>query len=167
MVQSFRTAFRGFNRGDVVRYLEYLNNQHRDQINQLRAQLEQQHPQSGGADTLEALRAQIQELQEALAKAQARCAELEEQSQDSALETYRRSQEAERAAREQADLVYYQASGVLAEATARVETASKTVTAAADQVLSQLTQLQVAVSSGKQSLQDAASILNTIKPNRT
>lgn len=166
MVQSFRTAFRGFNRGDVVRYLEYLNNQHRDQVNQLRAQLEQ-HPQSESADTLEALRAQVQELQEALAKAQERCAELEAKSQDSALETYRRSQETERAAREQADLVYYQASGVLAEATARVETASKTVTAAADQVLSQLTQLQVAVSSGKQSLQDAASILNTIKPNRT
>lgn len=166
MVQSFRTAFRGFNRGDVVRYLEYLNNQHRDQVNQLRAQLEQ-HPQSESADTLEALRAQVQELQEALAKSQERCAELEGKSQDSALETYRRSQETERAAREQADLVYYQASGVLAEATARVENASKTVTAAADQVLSQLTQLQVAVSSGKQSLQDAASILNTIKPNRT
>ena len=35
-----------------------------------------------------------------------------------------------------------------------------------DQVMAQLTQLQMAVSSSKQALQDAASIMNTIKPNK-
>ena len=46
--QNFRTAFNGFNREDVVRYLEYINNKHNAQVNQLteenavlRAQLDQ------------------------------------------------------------------------------------------------------------------------------
>lgn len=34
----------------------------------------------------------------------------------------------------------------------------------ADQVVSQLTQLQAAVSSGKQALQEASSIMGTIRP---
>ena len=35
--QSFRSAFNGFNREDVVHYLEYLNTKHNNQINQLTA----------------------------------------------------------------------------------------------------------------------------------
>ena len=33
--QNFRTAFNGFNREDVVRYLEYINNKHNSLVNQL------------------------------------------------------------------------------------------------------------------------------------
>ena len=33
--QKFRSAFNGFNREDVVRYLEYLNNKHTSEINRL------------------------------------------------------------------------------------------------------------------------------------
>ena len=32
---NFRTAFNGFNREDVVHYLEYLNSKHTAQVNQL------------------------------------------------------------------------------------------------------------------------------------
>lgn len=182
MEQSFRTAFRGFNREDVVHYLEYLNNQHRDQVNQLRGEiaelaLEQtQAPTQGAQDQaaleaqakeLTALRSQVAQLQSELTKAQEKCRELEARSEAAALSVYRRSEDAQRNAREQADLVYYQASGVLAEATARIESASGKVTVAADQAMTQLTQLQAAISSGKQSLQDATSILKTIKPNRS
>ena len=33
--QNFRSAFNGFNRDDVVKYLEYINSRHHAQINQL------------------------------------------------------------------------------------------------------------------------------------
>ena len=38
--QTFRSAFNGFNREDVVRYLEYINAQHTAEVNQLRSELE-------------------------------------------------------------------------------------------------------------------------------
>ena len=36
--QNFRSAFNGFNREDVVHYLEYLNTKHTNQVNQLTAE---------------------------------------------------------------------------------------------------------------------------------
>ncbi len=38
--RNFRSAFNGFNREDVVRYIEYMNQQHTAQINELNAELE-------------------------------------------------------------------------------------------------------------------------------
>ena len=38
--QSFRSALNGFNREDVVHYLEYLNTKHSNQVNQLTAENE-------------------------------------------------------------------------------------------------------------------------------
>ena len=38
--QTFRSALNGFNREDVVRYIEYLNSVHAAEINQLNAELE-------------------------------------------------------------------------------------------------------------------------------
>ena len=55
---------------------------------------------------------------------------------------------------------------MLTEAASKVDGVSAQITDLADQVMSQLTQLQMAVSSSKQALQDASSIMNTIKPNK-
>ena len=52
------------------------------------------------------------------------------------------------------------------EASAKVDGISSDITDMADQVMLQLTQLQIAVSSSKQALQDAASIMGTIRPNK-
>ena len=38
--QTFRSAFNGFNREDVVRYIEYLNAQHAAEINRLQSELD-------------------------------------------------------------------------------------------------------------------------------
>lgn len=38
--QTFRSAFNGFNREDVVRYIEYTNSKHEAQVNQLKEQLQ-------------------------------------------------------------------------------------------------------------------------------
>ena len=51
------------------------------------------------------------------------------------------------------------------EAIAKVDTATAEITAKTDEAMSQLTQLQMAVSTSKQALQDAASLMNTIRPN--
>ena len=72
----------------------------------------------------------------------------------------------EREAKERAELVYFQANSVLTEASAKVDGISADITEMADKVMSQLTQLQVAVSSSKQALQDASSIMGAIRPNK-
>ena len=187
--QNFRSSFNGFNKEDVVHYLEYINSKHTAQVNQLtseneelRTQLEQQPDE----DLIASLQEQCAELTAQLEQAQARCEELEKQLEEKSevvvvekavqpavvpgvseeLETYRRAERIEREARERAELVYFQANGVLTEATAKVDGISADITEMADQVMTQLTQLQMSVSKSKQALQDAASIMNTIRPNK-
>ena len=184
--QNFRSAFNGFNKDDVVHYLEYANARHTAQVNQLTTEnesLRQQLEKCPSPDQLEALQQQYQALEEQLKLAQERCAELEAQlsrkeeaeAPEAAapvpgiteeLEVYRRAERIEREARERAELVYFQANGVLTEASAKVDGIAADITDMADQVMSQLTQLQVAVSSSKRALQDAASIMGTIRPNK-
>lgn len=181
--QNFRSAFNGFNRQDVVHYLEYINTKHQDQINSLTAETEDLHRQ---LEELQAQAAQIAELEARLAAMteerdalraqieQMQAAEAVQEPQPETdggshageeLDSYRRAQQVERSARERAELVYHQANGVLNEAIAKVDTATAEITAKTDEAMSQLTQLQMAVSTSKQALQDAASLMNTIRPN--
>ena len=189
--QNFRSAFNGFNREDEVHYLEYLNAKHTNQINQLTAENEALRAQVDTLPELESQQLLVASLEEKCAEltrlleaAQARCEELEQasaqtpaedaQPQEPALspraseelEAYRRAERIEREARERAELVYFQANSVLTEATAKVDGISSDITEMADKVMTQLTQLQVAVSSSKQALQDASSIMGTIRPNK-
>lgn len=189
--QDFRSAFNGFNREDVVHYLEYLNAKHTSQINQLTAENESLRAK---LDTLSEVENQQQlvvvasleekcaTLTRQLEEAQSRCAELEQRfaavqeepeqapslspSVSDELEAYRRAERIEREAKERAELVYFQANSVLTEAAAKVDGISFDITDMADKVMSQLTQLQMAVSSSKQAMQDVASIIGTIRPNK-
>ena len=74
--QNFRSAFNGFNREDVVKYLEYINSRHRAQVNQLTGEndyLRQQLENSGGsADAQE----ELQRLRELCASQQEELQEL-------------------------------------------------------------------------------------------
>ena len=195
--QNFRSAFNGFNREDVVHYLEYMNAKHSNQINQLTSEIQElraaaQQPAEDQRELVAALQAQCSELTALLEQEKNRCAELtgklealelhcqELETQPKAaspadnaamlaseeLEAYRRAERIEREARERSELVYFQANSVLTEASAKVDTIAADVTDMADQVMRQLTQLQMAVSSSKQALQDASSIMNTIRPNK-
>ena len=130
--------------------------------------------------SLDAEKARCAELAAQLEALQTRCDALSQQAPAAApdtaevmsalaseeLEAYRRAERIEREARERADLVYFQANGVLKEASAKVDGISADITDMADQVMMQLTQLQIAVSSSKQALQDASSIMGTIRPNK-
>ena len=160
--QRFRSAFNGFNRDDVVNYIEYLNNQHVAKVNQLNNQLQE----AKGAVSLE----EMAELQEKLDAALARCAELEEQLQvkeasvGRELEAYRRAEEAERKANERARSIYAQAHTVLTDATAMAEAASEQFNQVAERTSQQLKEYQSSITAAVDSFKAAASSLNSVKP---
>ena len=153
-VKHFRSAFNGFNREDVVNYIEYLNNHHKSQVEQLNTQLQTalSKPSADG------------DLQAKLDEALARCAQLEAQLQkdptaqpDTELEAYRRAERAERLAMERAQQIHDQANAVLADTTAKIE-------ASAAQMAEQLQQYQACIDSSKAVLQDAVASLAAIRP---
>ena len=144
-MQNFRSALGGFNREDVVSYIEYLNTQHKAQIAQLNTQL--QNAQEALAKA-QAMPQDQSELMAQLEAAQARCAELE---------AYRRAERVERMAQERASQIYAKANAVLADATVKVEAASDGMKAVAAQVAEQL-------QTAEQQLQDAVAAMYAIRP---
>ena len=160
-IQNFRTSLRGFNREDVVSYIEYINNQHNAQVAQLNTQLQNAN------EALARALAQPKntELEEKLQAAEARIEELEallsqqaapEKTEDE-LEAYRRAERAERNARERAAQIHTQASAALAEVTVRTEEAAESMKALIGQVEEQLEQT-------KAQLDGAVSALYAIRP---
>ena len=202
--QNFRSAFNGFNREDVVRYLEYLNSKHSALINQLteeaenlrqklklaadaiaadsaraeriaaleeenaalKAQLEEAKQGRAASDAArQALEAECVQLKEQLAnQPEAPAAPVREESADRELEAYRRAERTERLARERADQLYRRTNGVLADATVKVDQVAADIGTIADQVMTNLQQLQLAVTGSKQALQEAAELMYTIRP---
>lgn len=157
--QHFRSAFNGFNRQDVVHYIELLNHQHNAQIEQLNNQL------------LNAKAPADPELQAKLDTALAKIAQLEAQLSGSAitsteqeLEAYRRAERAERAAQERAQSICTQANAILADTTAKAEAASAQIAQLATQANEQLKAYQDAVSGSQELFQEAVAALSAIKP---
>ena len=158
-IQHFRTAIGGFNRQDVVNYIEFLNNQHNSQIEQLNTQLQ-------AAQEAAEQSAPNADLQAQLDAALARCAELEAQLTENGqtpicsgdeLEAYRRAERAERLARDRAAQIYAQANAALADVTVKVESISDGMNALTEQFQAQL-------QNGKQQLQEAVASLYAIRP---
>ena len=122
MQMNFRSAFNGFNREDVVHYIEFLNSKHAADLNQLNAELEYlrkkqpEQPAPAADNVVEQQAARIRELfdrcaalEQELDAAKAENAQLaaQVQQQDSGhsrledeLEAYRRAERTEREARE-------------------------------------------------------------------
>ena len=146
----FRSSFRGFNREDVVHYIEYINSKHTAQVNQLNSEIA-------------FLRQQLERVP-AEAPAEAPAESAVPNCTEAELEAYRRAERTERIAKERAEQIYRQATATLADVTTRVDDAAGTLTAMADSVQEQLNQLQSAIDSSKASLQDAAAIMATIRP---
>ena len=184
---NFRSAFNGFNREDVVHYIEFLNSKHATDLNQLNAELEylrSKQPEQAAPkadDTVEQQAARIRELfdrcaalEQELEAAKAENARLAAQvQQDTArsrqedeLEAYRRAERTERYARERADSLYRQANGALADATVKVDEAAQQFSQMTDSIVAQLSDLQNAVAGSKQALRDAAATLYSIRPSK-
>ena len=157
--QHFRSAFRGFNREDVVHYIEYLNNYYIRQLEDLNAQLQAAKAAAPAANA---------DLEARLQAALDRCAQLEAQlaakeeapaaptATEEELEAYRRAERTERQARERAQQIYGQACAVLADVTHKAETASVQMAATADQIAAQLV-------TTKASLEEAVAALYAIR----
>ena len=156
-IQTFRTALGGFNRQDVVQYIEFINNQHNAQIEQLNTQLQ------NAREALAKATADPNNLATQLEDAQARCAQLEAQLEgkatptDCELEAYRRAERAERMAQERAAQIYTRANAVLADATVKVEEVSANMEAVAQQLSQQL-------QNSKEVLQTAVADMYAIRP---
>ena len=161
-MQQFRSQLNGFNRQDVVNYIELMNNQHNAQLQQLQNQLEL------------ALQNQADEdLQSKLETALARCEELEQQiaqlqetggCSEQELEAYRRAEKAERQAQTRAHQIYQQANAALAEATAKAEVTAQRIGAIADDAVAQLKVCQASVLETKADFEEAVNALYAVKP---
>lgn len=161
-VQNFRSALGGFNREDVVRYIEYINNKHNSEIAQLNTQLQtaRESLAQAKAEDNGVLKAQLE-------AALVRCAELEARLAQGGqempvkagdeLEAYRRAERAERLARDRAAQIYTQANAALADATVKVEAVSDNLTAMAEQLAAQAQE-------AKAKLQEAVAAMYAIRP---
>ena len=103
--QNFRSAFNGFNRDDVVKYLEYINSRHHAQVNQLtgeneylRQQLEAAQAGSGAQEELQRLQelcasqqVELEELRAVRTAMEARCSGMEKELE----EAQRKAEEAQ------------------------------------------------------------------------
>ena len=168
---NFRSAFSGFNRQDVVNYIEYSNSKHQAAMNQLRTDLANALEENAKLRQAPDLQAKCDQQDATIAELQAQVASLNAQLEqqvarrnDEELETYRRAERMERQAKERSELIYQTANGVLADATAKVDEATAQISGIADQVAAQLAVLQTAVSGSKQALSDAAATLYSIRP---
>ena len=172
-IQKFRKAVNGFNRQDVVGYIEYLNNKHRSEINQLQNQLQvatRPIEDNGLKAENETLKQEIALLKAQLADAQAKpaaeptvtpvgpsCTEQE-------LEAYRRAERAERLAIERARATSRLAKGVLADATAQIRISATQLEESAKNMAAQMEVYREAVLSAGNILNDAAASLGTVCP---
>lgn len=190
-VEKFRAAFNGFNREDVVNYLEYINNKNAQLVNQLKGEIEALKSQPKQDDTAaltrerDMLRIQVEALRAEKEALQHRCDILEQGLQaaqeapapeevpvpepeaapaptEAELECYRRAERMERMAQERADAVYRQANQIVGQVSHQVSHMTEQVMPIADQILAQLEQLQNTVCTTKQSLQDAAGTLESL-----
>ena len=180
-LQTFRSAFNGFNREDVVRYIEYLNTRHNDQVAQLNNELAQLREQLAQVQAEPDRQA---DLELRLEQSQERCAALESElaaasalldetlaakqtaqvRTENELEAYRRAERTERLARERAEQLYAQANGALAEATTLVDQAAGQIGTMANDLAAQMTAFRDTVIGTKSVLADAAATMYAIRP---
>ena len=171
-VQNFRGAVGGFNREDVVRYIEYINNKHSSQINQLNTEmqaLQEELAQLRGktdlSAQLEEANARIAQLEQERDALSAQVEQLSDRPQtDNELEAYRRAERAERIAADRVEQLYQQANGALADATDKADNTATQVGELSDALMAQLQQLQSVLASGSNSMRDAAAALFAIRP---
>lgn len=177
--KNFRTAFNGFNREDVVCYLEYLKSRHASEVNQLKSEAEslrakldafcdrqlEKRDCSGLEEENAALRQRIQELEQEREALAAQLAQQQEPADYPAqeLEAYRRAERTEREARERAEQVYRRTSLVLNNAAEKLDGVTSQVSPLADSVLEQIRLLEAGVGATRQSLQDAVSVLEQLR----
>ncbi len=163
--QHFRSALNGFRREDVVRYIEFLNNQHNSKVEQLNSQLQVATARAAQSDP--ALQAQLDAALEKIAQLEAQLAEKSASDGFGApqeLEVYRRAERAERLAQERAQQLCTQANAILADATAKAEAAADHIADLAQQANAQLDAYRSAIADSQGAFQEAVAALYALQP---
>ena len=173
-LQNFRSAFNGFNREDVVHYIEYINNKHKAELSQLNTEIQTLQAEISllKLTVAQADHSQLEQEQAARAALEQELAEVKEQlaqvnakdCSNEELEAYRRAERVERLAQERANQICDQANGMLADASAKIDAAAAQIGTLADGLATQLGTLQSAVLGSKQTLHDAAAAMYAIRP---
>lgn len=153
---KFRGALSGFNRKDVVQYIEYLSSKHNNIVNQLKSE------NQALKEELAALRSGKDAAPQTEAQEQ-----LPENLADAELEAYRRAERMERTAKERSEEIYRKATATLAEASAQLDSAVKHYSTAAETISAQLSELRAAVETSKTALENASSTMYAIRPENT
>ena len=180
---QFRSSFNGFNREDVVRYMEYIYNKHSAQVAQLTNELESLRSKQDAMDSnrsadlekqlaaaqqenddlkhrIAALEHSLQEANAALSKPSA--VPQAAAPTESELAAYRRAERVERVAKERARQVSQQTAQALCNVSAQLDGAEEQLAAVNAQLMQQLEQLQTAVANGRQAVQDAAGMVERL-----
>ena len=142
---SFRTALNGFNRADVIAFLEELTRKHSTELEEQRESLRYAN------EELERLREELRELREerpAEASAPAEklpVSETEPVAQEQELEAYRRAERCEREARIRAGRIYGDVSAAMESAGAQLVAQEEQLTRISATVSSDIIALQAAM----------------------
>ena len=191
--QNFRNAFNGFNKEDVVQYIEYLNSKHNNTVNRLKSENQEllkeveelrarpvRDPER--EERYAALQAEFDALQEKNAELQERlCAKQDELAQmkqnladaeqkaasriaQQELEAYRRAERMERAAQERTQQIYRQVTGTLAETATQVDEAAEQFKRLSQIFSGQMTEMQDMVDRSRNALMSASATMYSIRP---
>ena len=172
----FRTAFNGFNREDVVRYLEFINNKHAAEVAKLNNELDYlrtKQQQTQDTCRLEALEQQVAALTDENQSLLQQLAQLELTKQEPAepkataatveeLEAYRRAERVERTARERAKQISDRTAAVLSDAGSRVDGAAQRISEISNQILEQLNLLKEAMTDSHEAFEDASRVVEDL-----
>ena len=159
--QRFRSAFNGFNREDVVNYIEYLNNHYTAQLEQLNNQLKDAKG-CVSADTVADLQAQLDAALQRCTQLEEKLAAAQEATANHELEIYRRAEEVERKANERAKEIYAHAQTTMDNVTAMADTAAEEFSQVAERTTQQMKEYQESIFSTVNNFKAAVSALGAV-----
>ena len=168
---NFRRALGGFNREDVVQYIEYMNSKNTFAVNQLKSENQKL------LEELEQLRAnpvRDTELEEQLCEKDEEIAQLKQALADAEqkasnrmvteeLEAYRRAERVERAAQERTQQIYRQVTGTLAETATQVDEAADHFKRLSQELSGHMAQMQDMVDRSRNALLSASATMYSIR----
>ena len=161
--QRFRAALNGFNREDVVQFIQSLTARHdretadlKEEKDRLQEALDKSNAEAEALrQRITELEAQLQEANETLEAATAPLPEPEKPDWNAQeLAAYRRAEEVERQSRERARLLHRELTGLVADASVQMDDATGALDDAMAQITEDLTRLQAAMTAGKKVLND-------------
>lgn len=181
-IQKFRVAFHGFNRDDVVQFLEAEQAKHSMEINSLQDNIKRLEEALATAKTAQAqpvaqleqlqaenaaLREQLEELETRPAPEAPQAVEPSDSNlRDQELEAYRRAENVERQARIRASQMSTQVHTLVDDISNRMDGTQAEMTAAADDLGQALERLQAALDHSRAALHDGAAAFRALQPEQ-